>query len=66
MTMFGGLLHLGIGGGIGLLLTYLGLTSFGGIFPTVFGITFGLGMLAFTLIFFRTALSLRAGVEEVK
>lgn len=66
MTMFGGLLHLGVGGGIGLLLTYLGLTLFGGIFPTVFGIVFGLGMLAYSLIFFRTALSLRAGMEEAR
>ena len=66
MTMFSGLVHLGVGGGIGLLLTYLGLTLFGGIFPTVFGVVFGLGMLAFSLIFFRTALSLRAGIEEAK
>ncbi len=66
MTMFGGLLHLGVGGGIGLLLTYLGLIVFGDIYPTVIGIVFGLGMLAFSLIFFRTALSLRAGMEEAK
>ncbi|MBN2230216.1 MAG: hypothetical protein JW779_11570 [Candidatus Thorarchaeota archaeon] len=66
MTLFGGLLHLGVGGGIGLLLVYLGLTAFDGIYPTAFGISFGLGMLAISLIFFRTALSLRAGMEETR
>jgi hypothetical protein len=66
MTLLSGLLHLVIGGGIGLLLVYLGLTSFDGVFPTIFGITFGLGMLAISLRFFMTAISLRAGVEEAK
>ncbi|MHA1864263.1 MAG: hypothetical protein ACTSWA_10885 [Candidatus Thorarchaeota archaeon] len=66
MTLLSGLLHLVIGGGIGLLLVYLGLTAFDGIFPTIFGITFGLGMLAISLRFFRTAFSLRAGVEEAR
>jgi hypothetical protein len=66
MTLLSGLLHLVIGGGLGLLLVYLGLTAFGGIFPTVFGITFGLGMLGISLRFFKTALSLRAGMEEAK
>jgi len=66
MTLLSGLLHLVIGGGIGLLLVYLGLTAFDGIFPTIFGITFGLGMLAISLRFFMTAFSLRAGMEEAR
>jgi hypothetical protein len=66
MTLFSGLLHLGIGGGIGLLLVYLGWRMSDYIFPTVFGIAFGLGMLAISLIFFRTAASLRAGMEEAR
>lgn len=66
MTMLGGLIHLVVGGGIGLLLTYLGFVVFGDVFPTIFGIIFGLGMLAFSLLFFRTALSLKAGVEEAR
>ena len=66
MTLLSGLLHLVVGGGVGLLLVYLGLTAFDGIFPTVFGITFGLGMLAISLRFFRTAISLRAGMEEAR
>ncbi|MHA1136777.1 MAG: hypothetical protein ACTSSE_09835 [Candidatus Thorarchaeota archaeon] len=66
MTLLSGLLHLVIGGGIGLLLVYLGITAFDGIFPTTFGITFGLGMLAIAIRFFMTAFSLRAGMEEAK
>lgn len=66
MTLLSGLLHLVIGGGIGLLLVYLGLTLYDGIFPTIFGIVFGLGMLAISLRFFRTAISLRAGMEEAR
>jgi hypothetical protein len=66
MTLLSGLLHLAVGGGIGLLLVYLGLTMFDGIFPTIFGIAFGLGMLAISLRFFRTAFSLRAGMEEAR
>ena len=66
MTLFSGLLHLGVGGGIGLLLVYLGWRVSDFIFPTVFGIAFGLGMLAISLIFFRTAASLRAGMEEAR
>ncbi len=65
-TLSSGLLHLVIGGGIGLLLVYLGLTLYDGIYPTIFGITFGLGMLAISLRFFRTALSSRAGMEEAR
>jgi len=63
MTLFGGLLHLVVGGGIGLLLVYLGIAYFNMVFPTTFGLVFGLGMLAFSLRFFRTAMSLRAGEE---
>ncbi|UCH04283.1 MAG: hypothetical protein JSW05_12030 [Candidatus Thorarchaeota archaeon] len=63
MTMFGGLVHLGAGGGAGLLLVYLGLTRFDGIFPTVAGIAFGLGMLAFAFRFISTALTLEAEEE---
>jgi hypothetical protein len=66
MTLLSGLLHLVIGGGIGLLLVYLGWRMSDFIYPTVFGIAFGLGMLAISLIFFRTAASLRAGMEEVR
>jgi hypothetical protein len=66
MTLFSGLLHLVVGGGIGLLLTYLGLVASDGVFPTVFGIAFGLGMLGISLRFFRTAISLSAGVEEAR
>ncbi|TFG33123.1 hypothetical protein EU528_01320 [Candidatus Thorarchaeota archaeon] len=66
MTLLSGLIHLVVGGGIGLLLVYIGLTMFDGIFPTIFGITFGLGMLAISLRFFRTALSLSAGMEEAR
>jgi len=36
------------------------------VFPTVFGISFGLGMLAMSLIFFKTTASLRAGMEEAR
>ena len=64
MTLLSGLLHLAIGGGIGLLLVYLGLTASDGIYPTVFGIAFGLGMLAIAIRFFMTAISLSAGMEE--
>ena len=63
MTLFGGLLHLVVGGGIGLLLVYIGIAYFDTVFPTTFGIVFGLGMLAFSLRFFRTAMSLKAGEE---
>jgi hypothetical protein len=66
MTLFGGLLHLGVGGGIGLLLVYLGYINSDFIFPTAFGISLGLGMLAISLIFFSAAVSLRAGVEEAQ
>lgn len=66
MTLLSGLLHLAVGGGIGLLLVYLGLTASDGIFPTAFGIAFGLGMLGISLRFFRTAFSLRAGMEEAR
>ncbi|MGY5854367.1 MAG: hypothetical protein RTU92_12440 [Candidatus Thorarchaeota archaeon] len=63
MTMLGGLTHLVAGGGIGLLLVYLGLfVFFDPIFPTLFGIIFGLGMLGFSLRFFGKAVSL--GAEE--
>jgi DNA-directed RNA polymerase subunit RPC12/RpoP len=63
MTLMAGLLHLGIGGGIGLLLVYLGLMYYDMIYPTVFGIAFGLGMLAVSLLFFRAAITLRAEEE---
>ncbi|MFW9799165.1 MAG: hypothetical protein ACFFD9_01910 [Candidatus Thorarchaeota archaeon] len=63
MTMFSGLLHLGVGGGIGLLLVYLGLTQFDGIFPTVAGIVFGLGALSFAFRFMSTAFTLDAEEE---
>jgi hypothetical protein len=63
MTFMGGLLHLGVGGGLGLLLVYLGLTQFDGVFPTVLGIVFGLGMLGFALRFLRTAITLDAEEE---
>lgn len=66
MTVLSGLLHLAVGGGIGLLLVYLGYLNSDFIFPTVFGISLGLGMLAISLIFFRAAASLRAGVEEAR
>jgi hypothetical protein len=66
MTLFSGLLHLAVGGGIGLLLVYLGYLNSDYIFPTVFGISLGLGMLAISLIFFRTAASLHAGMEEAR
>ena len=66
LTLLSGLLHLVIGGGIGLLLTYLGLVGPDGIFPTIFGISFGLGMLAIALRFFKTAISLSAGAEEAR
>ncbi|MFW9959287.1 MAG: hypothetical protein ACFFCT_14560 [Candidatus Odinarchaeota archaeon] len=66
MTMFSGLLHLVLGGGIGLLLVYLGWSMSDFIYPTVFGIAFGLGMLVISLVFFRTAASLRAGMEEAR
>ena len=63
MTFMGGLIHLGVGGGLGLLLVYLGLTQFDGIFPTAIGIVFGLGMLGFALRFLRTAFTLDAEEE---
>ena len=66
MTLFSGLLHLVVGGGIGLLMVYLGLTAFDGVFPTVLGIAFGLGMLGISLRFFKTAFSLSAGMEEAR
>lgn len=66
MTLLSGLLHLVVGGGIGLLLVYLGWITSDFIYPTAFGIAFGLGMLAISLIFFRTAMSLRAGMEEAR
>jgi len=66
MTLLSGLLHLVVGGGIGLLLVYLGLTASDGIFPTIFGIAFGLGMLAISIRFFMTAISLSAGMEEAR
>jgi hypothetical protein len=66
MTLMSSLLHLVVGGGIGLLLVYLGLTAFDGIFPTVFGIAFGLGMLGYSLRFLKTAFSLSAGMEEAR
>ncbi|NHJ13691.1 MAG: hypothetical protein EAX95_08440 [Candidatus Thorarchaeota archaeon] len=63
MTLFGGLIHLGVGGGIGLLLVYIGYLWGNPIFPTVFGIVFGLGMLGFSVRFFLKAISLRAEEE---
>jgi hypothetical protein len=66
MTLLSGLLHLIVGGGLGLLLVYLGITAFDGVFPTIFGIAFGLGMLAIALRFFMAAISLRAGMEEAR
>jgi hypothetical protein len=63
MTLFGGLIHLGAGGGAGLLLVYLGLTRFDSIFPTVAGVVFGLGMLAFAFRFIATAVTLEAEEE---
>jgi DNA-directed RNA polymerase subunit RPC12/RpoP len=63
MTLFGGLLHLVIGGGIGLFLVCIGIAYSNMFFPTTFGIVFGLGMLAFSLRFFKTAMSLKAGEE---
>jgi hypothetical protein len=66
MTLLSGLLHLVVGGGIGLLLVYLGWRMSDFIYPTVFGTAFGLGMLAISLVFFKTAASLRAGMEEAR
>ncbi|UCE10306.1 MAG: TFIIB-type zinc ribbon-containing protein [Candidatus Thorarchaeota archaeon] len=63
MTLMAGLLHLGVGGGIGLLLVYLGLVYFDMIFPTIFGAAFGLGMLAVSLRFFLATISLKAEEE---
>lgn len=63
MTLFGGLVHLGIGGGIGLLLVYIGYLWGNPIFPTVFGVVFGLGMLSFGIRFFLKAISLQAEEE---
>ncbi|MFW9965875.1 MAG: hypothetical protein ACFFEA_01850 [Candidatus Thorarchaeota archaeon] len=63
MTFMGGLLHLGVGGGFGLLLVYLGLTQFDGVFPTAIGVVFGLGMLGIALRFLRTAFTLDAEEE---
>ncbi|MFW9794641.1 MAG: hypothetical protein ACFFEE_10085, partial [Candidatus Thorarchaeota archaeon] len=65
-VMLGGLIHLVAGGGLGLFLVYLGVSYYDGIFPTVIGIMLGLGMLAISLRFFQTAISLRAGIEEAK
>ena len=64
MTLFGGLLHLGIGGGIGLVLVYLGLLSSDQLFPTLFGIVFGLGMLAISIQYLAKAISLRSEEES--
>ncbi len=66
MTLLSGILHLVIGGGIGVLLAYLGLTASDLIFPTIFGIVFGSGMIVISLWFFRTAISLKAGMEEAR
>ncbi len=62
-VLFGGLIHLGVGGGLGLLLVYIGYLWGNPLFPTVFGIVLGLGMLAISLRFFRTAISIRAEEE---
>ncbi|RDE11223.1 MAG: hypothetical protein C4K49_12180 [Candidatus Thorarchaeota archaeon] len=61
--MLNGLVQLGVGGGIGLILMYIGITRFDLIFPTILGAVFGLGMLAFGLRFIQTAFSLKAGEE---
>ncbi|MBD3407822.1 MAG: hypothetical protein GF411_17010 [Candidatus Lokiarchaeota archaeon] len=63
MVFTGGILHLVIGGGIGLILAYVGIFVLDGLFPTIFGATFGLGMLAFSLRFFRTAITLESEEE---
>ncbi|MHA1929458.1 MAG: hypothetical protein ACTSV2_12860 [Candidatus Thorarchaeota archaeon] len=63
MTMLGGLIHLVVGGGLGLLLVYLGWLAGDPLFPTITGIILGLGMLALATRFFWTAISLKAGEE---
>ncbi len=66
MTLLGGLLHLIVGDGIGLLLVYLGLTGSNLLFPTLTGIVFGLGMLAISLQFFAKSISIRAEEESAE
>jgi hypothetical protein len=61
-----GYLHLGVGGGIGLLLIYLGLTLFDGIFPTYFGIALLVEMIIFTWLLLRNANSIGEGEEAEK
>ena len=61
--MLGGIFHLVVGGGIGLLLVYLGWLAGDPIFPTITGIILGLGMLALASRFVWTAISLKAGEE---
>lgn len=65
-TQLIGHLHLGIGGAISLLLIYLGLTQFDGVFPTYFGLALGFEMIIFSLLFSREARSLGTGEEGEK
>ncbi|NWF95950.1 MAG: hypothetical protein HXY34_07375 [Candidatus Thorarchaeota archaeon] len=65
MLMMSGLLHLAIGGGLGLVLVYVGLAYSDGIFPTIVGIVWGLGMIAFALRFLSAALDITRGEEMV-
>ncbi len=64
MAVTGGMFHLAVGGAAAVVLVYLGITRFDLLFPSIAGIVFGLGMLAFALRLFYTAISLRGGEEE--
>jgi len=66
MTKLAGQVHVGVGVGIILLLTYLGFTLFDGIFPTYFGIGLGLEMFLFGYLFLRFSRSLGTGNEGQK
>jgi hypothetical protein len=66
MPLLSNLLLLVIGSGINPQLVYSGWRLFDFIYPAVFGITFGFGMFANSLVFLRTAASLQAGMEEAR
>ena len=66
MTQFAGQVHLGVGIGIILLLTYLGITQFDGIFPTFFGVGLGLEFFLYGFLFLRLSRSLGTGTELEK
>ena len=65
MALFGGIMHLLVGGAIGLLLVYMGLFQGDGWYPTVFRVVFSLGLIAFSSRFFVAAVSLEAGGELI-